>query len=119
MNKPVGGRGIKAPYKSTHVRIPEPIKDRVEHLKELYLNGELEQYDELIAKNAKLVEDHENVLTGSTQESELEQNELPSLEDAKLIVIQALKRKKSARETAAIILSNIYKVSVMPDDLKA
>src|SRR5436190_15826976 len=105
MNKPVGGRGVKAPYKSTHVRIPEPIKGRVEQLKDAYLNGGLEHYDELLARDYKLAREYENLLTGSTEKSNSEQNSLPSLDDAILLVKQALKRKKSAKETAAIILS--------------
>jgi hypothetical protein len=32
MPKYVGGRGIKAPYQTTHCRIPEPIKPLVEKL---------------------------------------------------------------------------------------
>ena len=32
MNKPVGGRGKKAPYETTHVRIPVDIKPQVEKL---------------------------------------------------------------------------------------
>lgn len=119
MNKPVGGRGIKAPYKSTHVRIPEPIKDRVEHLKELYLTGTLEQNDELIARDAKLAREYEKMLTGSIQEPELKQNLLPTLDEAVLLAKQALRRKKSARDTVATILSNLYKIDIKPDDLKA
>lgn len=118
MNKPVGGRGVKAPYKSTHVRIPEPIKDRVEQLKDMYLSGGLEHYDELLARDNKLAREYENLLTGSTQKPDSEQNPLPSLDDAILLVKQALKRKKSAKETAAIILSSIYKTDVKIDDLK-
>lgn len=32
MSKPVGGRGIKAPYETTHVRVPVPIKGKVQAL---------------------------------------------------------------------------------------
>lgn len=32
----VGGRGQKAPYESTHARIPEPLKDIVQELANLY-----------------------------------------------------------------------------------
>lgn len=32
MAKPKGGRGHKAPYESTHVRVPEPIKAEVDRL---------------------------------------------------------------------------------------
>jgi hypothetical protein len=36
MTRVGGGRGHKAPYKSTHVRVPEPIKDKVEKLIDEY-----------------------------------------------------------------------------------
>jgi hypothetical protein len=39
MQKPKGGRGVKAPYDSTHVRIPSPLKTRVEVLKRMYFDG--------------------------------------------------------------------------------
>lgn len=32
MAVPKGGRGHKAPYETTHVRVPVPIKDEVERL---------------------------------------------------------------------------------------
>lgn len=38
MTKPIGGRGKKAPYQTTHYRIPEPIKPLVELLAEQYRN---------------------------------------------------------------------------------
>jgi hypothetical protein len=40
MNKPIGGRGKKAPYETTHVRIPVDLKPQVELLiKEFRDNG--------------------------------------------------------------------------------
>lgn len=43
MDKPVGGRGHKAPYETTQVRVPVPIKPQVEKLIAQYraviLNG--------------------------------------------------------------------------------
>jgi nitrate/nitrite-specific signal transduction histidine kinase len=30
MDKPKGGRGHKAPYRTTHLRVPDPIKDRLQ-----------------------------------------------------------------------------------------
>ena len=38
-----GGRGVKAPYTTTHVRIPEPIKDRVQALSEAFKSGEMSE----------------------------------------------------------------------------
>jgi regulatory protein YycI of two-component signal transduction system YycFG len=41
MNKPIGGRGKKAPYETTHVRIPVDLKSQVEKLVEDYRNSGL------------------------------------------------------------------------------
>lgn len=38
-----GGRGVKAPYATTHVRIPEPIKARVEAMSQAFKDGELSE----------------------------------------------------------------------------
>ena len=62
MEKPVGGRGKSAPYKSTHVRIPEPIKGRVEELKKLYFSGQLESYYEQIAENRRLANKYRELM---------------------------------------------------------
>jgi hypothetical protein len=44
MDKPKGGRGHRAPYRTTHLRVPEPIKDelqtRIDQWREDYLSGE-------------------------------------------------------------------------------
>ena len=46
MNKPKGGRGIQAPYETTHVRVPVPLKKEIENFIEQYrefvMNGTLE-----------------------------------------------------------------------------
>ncbi len=39
MNKHKGGRGVKAPYSSKVIRIPEPIMDDVERLLEDFYSG--------------------------------------------------------------------------------
>jgi hypothetical protein len=52
MPKPVGGRGLKAPYTTTHVRTPEPVKADVERLIDDFHSGNSGRYvnrDELIA----------------------------------------------------------------------
>jgi hypothetical protein len=41
MDKPIGGRGKKAPYETTHVRIPVDLKSQVEKLVEDYRNNGL------------------------------------------------------------------------------
>ena len=39
MDKPIGGRGKKAPYETTHVRIPIDLKSQVELLVEEFRNN--------------------------------------------------------------------------------
>lgn len=41
--KPKGGRGKTAPYKSTHLRVPEPIKDRIQAIIDDYRESLLNQ----------------------------------------------------------------------------
>lgn len=36
MDKPKGGRGKKAPYETTHIRIPIPLKSKIEKLIQEY-----------------------------------------------------------------------------------
>lgn len=117
MTKPVGGRGKKAPYESTHVRVPLPIKDRVEQIKEMYITGSLEHYDEILARDARLAREYENLLTGSTKEVDSSQNPLPSLENALTEAKRLLKQKKSAKETVTKLLTALYAVTVTADDL--
>lgn len=42
----VGGRGKKAPYITTHVRVPEPIKSHIESLISEYKNAVLDGTDQ-------------------------------------------------------------------------
>jgi len=39
MNKHKGGRGVKAPYKSKVVRVPEPVLDKVNEFLDEFYNG--------------------------------------------------------------------------------
>jgi hypothetical protein len=42
MNKPIGGRGKKAPYNTVVMRIPEPLVEKVEKLVDWYRIAALE-----------------------------------------------------------------------------
>jgi hypothetical protein len=42
MSKPAGGRGKKAPYETTHVRVPEPIKAEVKRMIDRFYDSEVE-----------------------------------------------------------------------------
>lgn len=41
MSKPKGGRGKRAPYDTTVVRVPDPVLDQVETICDAYRNGEV------------------------------------------------------------------------------
>lgn len=89
MDKPVGGRGKKAPYVSTHVRIPEPIKSAVQELIRRFHAGEP------IA---------------------VEQPELLALEDAIKLVNGILRSKKgNKKDQFEKLLTAIYGVDVSLD----
>lgn len=117
MNKNVGGRGKKSPYDSTHVRVPLPIKDRVEELKQLYVAGALEHYDQLLKDDHDKARIYENLLTGIEAKPDYSLNPLPSLDDALAQAKKLLKQKKSAKETIAKLLTGLYGETITIDDL--
>lgn len=41
MSKPKGGRGKRAPYETTVVRVPDPVLEQVEAICDAYRNGEV------------------------------------------------------------------------------
>lgn len=82
-----GGRGVKAPYDTVHVRIPLPIKAEVERLSQAY---------------------KESVVNGEIKESE----EHLTYEDAVELAKEILKSKKSARVSIEKLLTGIYKREV-------
>lgn len=80
MAKPIGGRGVKAPYESTHVRVPKPIKAEVEALiEQFHLGGEAHA-----------------------------EKKLTSLEDAVVAAKSILIQKKSAKVSMNKLLTAIY-----------
>lgn len=93
-NKPVGGRGKKAPYTTAVVRIPEPLVPLVNQLADTYRTmcaaGQITQHDLL------------NLDIFSTSYSAVPQVE--AVEGAKRI----LKQKKSARVSLIKLLQVIY-----------
>lgn len=118
MNKPVGGRGKKAPYETTHVRIPVNIKDRVEKLKEQFVSGQLDFVDELTAENNKLANEYRKLLTGNSQNDNSSNNSLTSLDTVLNLAKDILKQKRSARESIAKLLTAMYNQKISSDDLK-
>jgi hypothetical protein len=92
MDKPVGGRGKKAPYQTTHIRVPIPVKAQVE----------------------KLIEEYR--LSGTTQVKS-DSQQVISLEDAKKLSKKLLKAKTKNVESHAKLLTAIYGLQVSVSDL--
>jgi hypothetical protein len=92
MTKPMGGRGKKAPYETTHMRVPLPLKNQIE----------------------QLIEDYRlSILDGIDRPS----SELIPIDEA-LVIAQKLLRSKTAKnETIAKLLTSIYKTEVSKEDL--
>lgn len=95
MTKPKGGRGKQAPYESTHVRVPVPLKLKVD----------------------KLVEDYRNlVLDGKLPEEEVYHvplaTSLTALSEAQAIARQILSQKKSAKISLEKLLTALYEGEV-------
>lgn len=78
-----GGRGVKAPYESTHVRVPIPIKEEVEKLIDQFKSGE-----------------------------QKEEKKLASFEESVDVARRILSQKKSARVSMEKLLTSIYGVEV-------
>lgn len=117
MSKPVGGRGHSAPYKSTHVRVPEPIKDRVETLKKLYFSGDLEEHDKLIIENSKLAKKYREINSEVSNKNESKESKYKK-EELLALVKDILKQKKSARVSMQKLLTALLCEDISLEDLK-
>lgn len=99
-----GGRGRQAPYTSTHVRVPDPLKSEVE---------------QLIWKWRELIESGEFSPTEAVSEvMNVSDNCQISIDDAINQARKIVSQKKSATESLAKLLTSIYGVEVSKEDLK-
>lgn len=145
MVKPVGGRGNKAPYESTHVRVPVPIKAKVQALIDEFRDSQVEQPNKPLTPldESEDEDDEDDEDDEPSEPSDLEiiksqaetlqsyafeihalkrdldkLNTLTSLEDAKQTAKTILKAKKSATQSVVKLLTSIYQVDVTVEDLK-
>ncbi len=142
MDYSTGGRGNQAPYDTTHVRIPVPIKELVQAASKYYretlfmptLNVETplasgdddNQEDdnrsdpsdlETIQSQAQMIQSYASEIHYLKHKID-ELNSLTSLEEAKELARKILVSKKSASQSIAKLLTGIYQVDVPIDDLK-
>lgn len=92
MVKPKGGRGNKAPYESTHIRVPVPLKEEIE----------------------QRINEYREFLTSGTQP---EVKSFPSLEESLDFARKIHKAKKSKTESISKLLTSIYGVEVSESDI--
>lgn len=102
MVKPKGGRGITAPYETTHVRVPVPIKEKVQKLIDDYRNSLLNDGDKFIASEDNNVSSDDRFV---------------DLSDVILLAKEILCQRKSARISMAKLLTGIYGKEIKPKDL--
>ena len=95
MNKPKGGRGKVAPYESTHVRVPVPIKPKVDKL--------VDEYRDLILNGNQPERDKFNCPDAMT---------LTTVGEAKELAKDILKQKKSAKVSLEKLLTALYEGEV-------
>jgi predicted RNase H-like nuclease (RuvC/YqgF family) len=146
MTKPTGGRGNKAPYESTHVRVPIPIKKEVQALIDEFRDGQfkqavkpltaLEENDddededhdedednsdpsdlETIRGQADMIQRYASEIHSLKRELQ-DLNPLTSLDEAKESARIILRSKKSASQSLTKLLTSIYQVEVTIDDLR-
>ncbi len=84
MTKPHGGRGKKAPYITTHMRVPEPVKSEVQRVLDRFHGNEVEETDK----------------------------PLTSLPEAIAVAQSILLQKKSARASLAKLLTALYHTEI-------
>jgi hypothetical protein len=92
MPKPIGGRGKKAPYQTTHLRIPIPIKPQIESMIEAYRLSVIDGID--------------------SQESEV----MP-MGDAIELSKKLLRSKTAKVDTMIKLLTAIYQTEINKEDL--
>ncbi|AFY59257.1 hypothetical protein Riv7116_6946 (plasmid) [Rivularia sp. PCC 7116] len=117
MPKSIGGRGKTAPYKTVMVRVPEPIKGRVEELKNLYHSGCLESHDKLIAENQQIANKYREELSNKTVQNECYKNQYDK-DELITLARKVLKQKKSARETIIKLYTALLGDEITAEDLK-
>lgn len=95
MSKPMGGRGKKAPYETTHMRVPLPLKIQIEQLIEAYRLSVVDGLNEFDKPTSEVI----------------------SIDEA-LVIAQKLLRSKTAKnDTVAKLLTGIYGKPITKDDL--
>lgn len=107
MVKPKGGRGKTAPYYSTHIRVPVPVKHVCEEVTERY-RQRLES-----GLVPPVVSDSSEHYLSSDETPVL--NYLGDVDKAVEVAKKILKKKKSARVSLELLINELYSANVSLD----
>ena len=117
-----GGRGKKAPYKTTHCRVPEQCKSVVDELVAHYKSvvDDSEATEALLnSVSSSLNRSHEECLDQNqrTLDNETCGSQYVDVKKAKELAKQISKQKQSARKSIAKLLTALYDINVDWKDL--
>jgi hypothetical protein len=134
--KPLGGRGKKAPYQTMQMRVPIPLKPKLEELIADYrekvllgddqpeLDDDSSDEDDTDPSSEETIKSQAEMIQAYASEihflkHKLDQlNLLTGLEEAKESARTILRAKKSATQSVVKLLTSIYQVEITTDDLK-
>lgn len=92
-----GGRGKVAPYRTTHYRIPVPIKPLIEQIAAVYRQCEPTKADDFL-----------EALKWAINNLGTKNEEFKSREEIEKAIRKTLIRKKSARESMELLIEYLY-----------
>lgn len=97
-----GGRGKKAPYETTHARVPKPLKPLIDKL-----TGRYRELVEKAQKTEDLVDSVASCIDNDKPVNNLSEQGMTK-EDAINYAQKLLRGKKSKKETIEKLLTSIY-----------
>jgi hypothetical protein len=103
MNKPLGGRGKKAPYETAVVRVPTDLMSAIDEMVESYRMSAMKGESLQVSEKSKFAIS----LIGVTYQEVIQET------------FKILRLKKSASESISRLLKFIYDVDISANDLKS
>jgi len=126
MNKPTGGRGRKAPYETTHVRIPVDLKPQIELLVEEFrengclaenhiVKNSLTDSDDFIQRMIQEFKNNDMLIIQSN--NEISQHELVShlnlkLEESIKLANELLATRATKKEVVNKLLTTLFGIEI-------
>jgi hypothetical protein len=127
MSKPLGGRGKKAPYETTHVRVPVDLKPQIEEIIDSYRNGDTidiskylndddDKFDRLMDRLANYLYKREAVVMlkddGTSDQSILDAQH-DQIEESIKLAKRLIETRITKKELATRLLTAIYNIDVI------